>query len=434
MIRTKFSKKLNSGHHILIAVDLIPMMKRLEKEPLPITGFSRSRMEYIVYLIISHRQKGYHTYAVLNMQLMKNIVPHADQYMNYLKSEGIIEWVNHSSGRNSRLYRLCNLSRTEFRTITDNYLIRRIQLNRRNIQARNSKKYPMLNRSIRLVEIDTKAALRTLEEAYNEDLANKDISTEEAQNSRTYAQAAVRRIMAKEFYYSVNTTNYRLDSNVTNLPSELIQHLTINGHKLIEMDISNSQPFLAATLFNPTPEIKAVIKRYLGQRLIINIESLQLFDCKDVKRYRSLVTSGKFYEYMVEKFDENNIPHQGRKDVKTQMFVVFFGKSNAYRYNDGAKVFRKEFPNVQRVFDMIKQKQSNRLAILLQRIESSIMLDEVAREINKQIPQLHILTKHDSILPMQLFVDGECRQARQIMVDVIEKITGLTPQGRMKKY
>lgn len=137
---------------------------------------------------------------------------------------------------------------------------------------------------------------------------------------------------------------------------------------------------------------------------------------------------------MMDKFRENNILYKDREDLKKQMFVVFFGKLHAHRYDRVARMFREEFPNVQRVFDFIKKKQHSRLANLLTRIESHVILDRVACEINRQIPNLHILTKHDSILPVRLYVSGECERAREIMVDTIHRVTGIVPQGRMKKF
>jgi hypothetical protein len=426
-------KSKQKRYNQLIAVDLIDKIKQIEENPPSIPGFTISRLKYLIHLILSHKQKKYKgSYSELNMKYMSNVVPQAEEYLNFLRSEGIIEWINYSARRNSRLYRVVNEGKTEFRTITDQKLIRRIEQNRKNLSVRNSKKYPFLNKWIHKAEIDTEEAFKTIENKYFEDIQKND---PKADGRRTSSLGLLSRIESGEIYIKVNTTNYRLDSNFTNLPKELLPHITINGNHLIEMDISNSQPFFSSCLFEPTKEIEDVIRNYLGESFIIFIKSLNLSNYEDVILYRSLVQTGKFYEHMMNKFKENNIPYTDRSDVKEQLFVVLFGKPTAYRYNPAAKLFKEEFPNVQILFDHIKKKNKNRLAILLQRIESYVMLEKVAVTIAKELPDLPFLTRHDSILPIKLFVagSGNTEKIRIILVNTIKEVTGMIPQGRMKR-
>jgi hypothetical protein len=412
----------------LIAVDLKDWIKEIEQNPPPITGFSTSRLEYLIHLILSHKQKSHkRSYSILNMQYMLNVIPKANLYLDFLSSNGIIEWKNYSAGRNSRLYRLLNEGKTELQPITDKKLILRIIKNKKSLSARNSKKYPDLNKWIYKVEIDWEEALKTIEFEFQHN--NKSAEW------RTFALGSIERIRAGEIFITVNTTNNRLDSNITNLPKELLPHITINGEHLIEMDISNSQPFFSACLFNPTPKVEQVMEEYLGKSLIMVVKSLTLYDYKDVKTYCSLVISGKFYEYMMDKFKENNIPFENRSDVKDQLFVVLFGKINADKYSPTAKLFKKEFPNVQRLFDLIKKKNHNRLSILLTRIESYVMLKEVAKSISKELPEQPFLTKHDSILPIKLYVVGSNNtdKINKIFIKTVNEITGNIPPGRMRR-
>jgi hypothetical protein len=138
---------------------------------------------------------------------------------------------------------------------------------------------------------------------------------------------------------------------------------------------------------------------------------------------------------MMDKFREYGVPFKNRKDIKEQLFVVFFGKPTAYIYNAGAKVFKQEFPNIYNLIGHIKKKAYNRLSILLQSIESYTILERVCPNIAKQMPELPILTKHDSILPFNIVVFGNnVQKAKEIMVNTVEEVTGLTPQGRMKRY
>ncbi len=429
--------KRSKNYIQLIAVDLNDWMKKVEESPPPITGFSTSRLEYIIHLVLSHKQRKHRgSWSVLYMKYVEKIIPKAGEYFKFMMDEGIIEWKNYSAGRNSRLYRLIDEGKTEFRTITDQNLIRRIQAARKSLSAQNSRKYPHLNRWLYQVKIDHDGAMETIEETFQR-LSLEDISSAEAR--RSYDLAAVSRIESGEIYIKVNSTNNRLDSNITNLPKELLKHISINGQPLIEMDISNSQPFFSICLFNPTPEIDNVIKKFLDRDYPMVAKILYLADNEDVKRYRSLVLSGKFYEHMMKRFTAAGISFKDRKEAKEKVFIVFFGKLNAHRWDGAAKVFKKEFPTVYQAFTLIKTKNYNRLAILLQRIEAFVILDKVAEKINEELPELPFLTRHDSILPFkQTFYTINrpemTERVRKIMVDTIAEVTGNIPQGRMKRF
>lgn len=414
----------------LITLNLIDKIKEFEANPPQITGFSISRLQYLIHLIISHKQDKHPiAYSLLNMGYMLNVVPRAGEYLNFLKEKGIIEWINHRAGRNSRLYRLVYEGKVEFRAITDKRLIYRIERNRRVIKKRNSKKYPVLNGYINQVQIDYEAAIKTIESTY---LKNIEKAYAKAEGRRTFSLAEIDRIQSGEIYIKCNKTNGRLDSNYTRLPSELIQHLTIKGKPMVEIDIKNSQPFFAACVFNPTPEIKNLINRFFGHYFTIYIKSLQLAECEDFKLYASLVTNGNFYPFFMEKFKENGIEVRDRDELKKQLFIVFFGKNNACKYNPAARLFKFLFPNVQKLFDVIKKDNYNQLAILLQRIESYTILERVAKNIIEDLPGLPFLTRHDSILPSGIFVATDVDKVKEIMLSTIKEVTGLKPDVRIK--
>jgi hypothetical protein len=419
-------------YNILIAVNLIEKIKEFEHNPPPITGFSIFRLQYLISLILTHKQDNHpDAWSLLNMRYMKNIIYNADQYLNFLRLQGIIEWKNYSAGRNSRLYRLINEGRTDYRTISDRKLIFKIEDNKRKIKLRNSKMYPKLNEYIHKVKIDYKAALKTVESEYHKNINEGNLK---AEGRRTFSLAEIEKIHSGPIYIKVNPTNGRLDSNFTRLPSELVPHLTIDDSHLIELDIRNSQPFFAASLFNPTYEILNIMNNFLGHSFTMYIKSLHLSDYKDIKLYTSLVTLGEFYDpFMIEKFKEAKISFKERDDVKEQMFIVFFGKSNAYKYNPAARLFKSIFPNVQILFDAIKKDEHNRLPILLQRIESYVILKRVAPRILSELPELPFITRHDSCLPSKILVCENCVDiAREIMIKTIQEITGLTPIVRIK--
>jgi hypothetical protein len=423
-------RKKEKRYNQLIAVNLIPKMKEFEQNPPPIIGFTISRVQYLISLILSHKQDNHPgAWSVLKMEYMEPVVPGSGKYMIFLRDQKIIEWKNHFAGRNSRLYRLKDEGKTEYREITDKKLIFRIEKNRRKISLRNSKKYPALNEYIHRVGIDYQSALKTIDKTYRNNIIE---GNKNAESRRTFSLSEIDKIQTGEIYIKVNPTNKRLDSNYTRLPGELVQHLTIDGKPLTEIDIKNSQPFFAACLFNPTPEILNIMNMVLGHRLTILAISLQISEQKDVKLYRSLVTSGEFYEYMMNKFKENGIFFKDREDFKEQLFTIYFGEVSAKRFSKAVRLFAKEFPNVQILFETIKKDEYNLLSILLQNIESFVILDNVAQKILKELSGLPFITKHDSLLPAGILTSDQPDKVKDIMLSSIKEITGLMPQVRIK--
>jgi hypothetical protein len=336
----------------------------------------------------------------------------------------VIEVKNHSTGRNSRLYRI----RKEyegpavFRTITDMKLLTRIKKARAEIAKHNSRKYPELNQMTKLVAIDRAAALTTIEATYH---AAEDKQAAEAR--RTYSLAEVEKISRGEIYHTVNPTNFRYDSNFTRLPSELVPLLTIEDNPLHEVDTVNSQMFYSVCLFDPSPVVTKVMRDYLGHLLTIQIKRLQLSQYHDVQRYALSAISGQFYEDLMQLFSMNS-----RDEVKDLCFTVLFGRNDAIKYSKDLRRFRDAYPNVYRMFTEIKKDGHNRLSILLQRIESDVMLNYVAPAIMQRLPEVKFITKHDSVLPSRLLVSGETAGVASIMAEVIEEVTGLRPKLKIK--
>lgn len=419
-------------YHILIPVSLLPLLVQFENNPPNISGFTISRMGYLISTILTHRQEDHeYSYSILNMELLKNIVPRSNEYLNLLKQKDIIQWKNYSAGRNSRLYRFTKQYHgpTVWRTLTDQYLIRRIQENFKKMKFRNSKKYPQLNKYVHLVEIDAEAALRTIEETYQRRINNPDSEIRrKAEGRRIYSRSEVNKILHDQIYIKVNKTNFRYDTNFTRLPSELVKHLSIGGSPLLEFDIVNSQPFFAAALFDPTPEIQKI----MGKSLYMYTKNLHISDKQDVKQYVSLVTRGNYYEYLMKEFSNQGLVYADRKDFKEQLFTVYFGRNSAKKYSLAVRLFESSFPNVQRFFEIIKEKQHNRLAIVLQIIESYTMLDCVAQKMIIEFPGLPFITKHDSILVPEIRWKDKLEELEKMIIESIEQVVGHKPKLKRK--
>lgn len=424
--------KKESKHILLLPEKLMTRFADIQHNPPQIIGFNIDRLQCIVSTILKHKQQKHPgAYSLLNMGYLRNIVPNAHDYINYLKRAGIIEYKNHFAGRNSRLYRICKQYEgpAVFRTVNDAKLNNRIAKNNGSLKRRNSKKYPVLNSYVYAVNIDHETALQTIEARYQ---AHRADDPEGAEARRTFSLAEVEKIRSGEIYISVSDINGRYDTNYTRLPSELVPHLTIDGQPLTEIDIRNSQPFFAVSLFNPSPEVERVMTDYLGSRLTIYIKSLHLAQYEDIKLYTSLVQSGGFYEFMMDNFRANGIEFADRAEAKELIFTVYFGKNNAVHYSAAVRLFRSLFPNVWRLFEIVKDKEHNRLAILLQRIESHVMLNLAARRIISELPEVKFITKHDSLLPSGLMVTNGVEQVERILTEVVTEVVGVKPLLKVK--
>ena len=385
----------------------------------------RQRIMYLLSTILTHKQdKHPSAWSVLKMEYLRKVDTTASDDLNMLKDAGVIEVKNYMAGRNSRLYRICKEYEgpAVFRTITDMKLLNRIHKARIAISKGYSRQYPELNRMTKSVVIDIPAAKKTIEATYQ---ATEDKDAAEAR--RTYSLAEVEKIRRGEIFHTVNDTNFRYDSNFTRLPSEIVPHLSIDGKPLHEVDIVNSQIFFSVCLFNPGPEVTKVMRAYLGQFFTIQIKRLQLSECHDVQRYALSAISGRFYEDLMQLFGMNS-----RDAVKDLCFTVLFGRNDAIKYSKDLRKFRDAYPNVYRMFTEIKKDGHNRLAILLQRIESDVMLNHVVPAIRKALPDVKFITKHDSLLPASLLVSGDADQVANIMTETIEEVTGLRPKLKIK--
>ena len=140
------------------------------------------------------------------------------------------------------------------------------------------------------------------------------------------------------FYASRNETNNRLDTNLTNLPS-LLLNVIKEDNDLVEIDLCNSQFAIFAHLI---PE------EVVGG---------------DVELFKQLSQECELYPYLQEKMALSS-----RKEAKTVCFEVCF--SSHKNHSQYVTEMRKLFPNVMRWVDNFKEKHGdNQFAIMLQKKE-----------------------------------------------------------------
>lgn len=233
-------------------------------------------------------------------------------------------------------------------------------------------------------------------------------------------------------YFKRNTTNNRLDTNLTNLKKELRQHIKGN---YVSIDLKNSQPFLLSFLLEKIAKIlqyfylkKLNINQYTIEDILNNkhlpyclqydIDNLiKYFGLQSFKSmllirknydflfftnlslFKSWVSNGVFYDEFIKKYD-NELK---RDEVKQIMFEVIFSQNVIHKdykkfvpYAIEKNIFACVFPVIYELIKILKDKQHNKLAIYLQKLESNLFIDNIAKRLveNGIIP----LTIHDSII------------------------------------
>jgi hypothetical protein len=261
-----------------------------------------------------------------------------------------------------------------------------------------------------------------------------------------------RNINYHKAHYSFSGAGHRFYTPISNLKRELRNFLTYDGQPLIEVDMKNSQPFLATKLFDlpfwqhsknsknlnlkglDTDIYNKVKNNNYYNDIITLLKTSETLNHKesDLEKYVYLVVNGRFYEYIQEHF-ERLFPERFncRCNVKQEVLRIFYveNKNTDKSFYQPCKIFKYHFPLVYELFRLIKETQSNYLPIILQRIESFLILDVICKKISALHPHIPLFTIHDSILTTQ----GNEAIVEDIMAREIQNWTGHKASFGMKE-
>ena len=260
----------------------------------------------------------------------------------------------------------------------------------------------------------------------------------------------VDKLANRQFHFNRDDTSGRLHTNLTNIKKELRHFIKYKDQSLVSVDIRNSQPLMASLVLNPKfwRDEKCLIKplnrddlelfRYNNTIFkhqqhnscsIMMSKTMQMVDMQDVVNFNQLSSEGQVYEYIGSELRMNDINHlqEGicRNDLKKMIFQTMFSDNRFYAQDKAApkRGFKKLFPHVYNLFAAIKSKEKNQLAIILQSIESKLMIDKVAKRIYKERPSLAVFTIHDSITTTL----GNEAYVLNVIKEEVNKAIGVTP-------
>lgn len=253
----------------------------------------------------------------------------------------------------------------------------------------------------------------------------------------------------------------RLHSVVSNTKKELRSLYLYDGQPMVSIDIKASQPFLLTLLLNPTswgeknivsqvfPEIlskitKTKLKHLNNALLMFGTFSETLYQQGfQGNGFQDFNWEDDFYHYLVDKakMEGDTSVFPDRATVKRKMMMILFD-DGAYMENDpGFLSFSKWFPKEATLISMIKKfsreaklKEPNEeglnfLPILLQRIESQLILEKACKRVTEELPDAPIIPVHDCVMTTEDY----SKQVAEVIKKVLQEETGLIPGIKIEK-
>lgn len=396
-----------------------------------IKGYSEDYLNEVISIVACHIRKD-EDYTPLKITYVKKLVPQGDKYLSGLIDLGIIERSGIASEKKHICYKYSFSLAYQNRYLSfplDNIkLINRIETAQESFRKETAKSIRNHSEQVKYLKKLTIDGNFTelLESAYSE-----------GTNQYNFILGAATRIINEDIYFSIDKTSGRFHSNVTNLAKGLRPYLRVNGEPLVNIDVKNSQPYLSTIILTNPGKVSWMTE---NSAFALLLQSLKVSLNEDVKNYINLVVSGQLYEFLMNEFAREGLKLT-RDETKIQMLRILFARNRMPKEGINRQcrqVFKKAFPTVYRKFNKVRGRERGdkfhnfkRFAILLQRIESYLMLDVILKRIYRELPGTVAITIHDSVMTGVLTNNVEA--VRKIMVEEMTKIVGFRPQIQIEE-
>lgn len=428
----------------------------LSQHPQQIESFQKDRLLKILGLIAElplqikdlYQPNGF---ILISSKLLQAIAHNYVEYIDYLVETKVIEVDRHYIvGKRPRGYKFHSFFDSKLKVVELEFEKQDIRMVTKkqdwvDVMRRNRARFLLKWIFNEKLKYDYLAALEFLEEEYQN---NCKEGPKQALERYNRSMISINRLRNKDLYAYMDNTSFRLHTNFTNLRKELRNFITYDGQQLVSIDLSNSQPYLSTLLlqksfYNPYAPINLTkltipsISRYeaakIKEELFIILDRIEKnTSILDYKKYKNLVIDGLLYEHFVKILQESTGKIVTREKVKVEILRTFFGK---HELNGGGvtrvkKLFATEFPTMHEVFGILKQNGKNVLAIILQRIESYIIIDIICKRISKEYPQIPLITIHDSIATTK----ENYEIVETYMKKVLTELIGYPPKLKIERW
>jgi hypothetical protein len=368
-----------------------------DRPPTNIKSFKKEHLLYIIHLInwIPATNKGLEIrngYVPISSSLLQRKIRNYRSYFDYLLTNKIIESDNqYIKGKKSKGYRLVLKYCQAIKCVDASDNVLQSEQSEFKLGVSVKRKFNHLLKWYNTdLQIDYDLAMEYVQADLQTKLSLPALQRIRAKHSEknpwqqyNCAVINIEKIASAAFSVSIDSNVCRLHSVLSNMYSPIRNCLNFNGLGLVSIDINNSQPYLSTILLNPLfwledcNGVLGVMDVYPLYKKDIFYSSCSLLSsfimlCKDVKTcnssdlklYIELVKSGNFYGY-IEK--EMLIGVNGKKAIKASVFQVLFTDNRYIGQADAEpkRLFKKHFPTVYKLFNLIKKHDKTNLPRLL---------------------------------------------------------------------
>jgi len=362
--------------------------------------------------------------AQLKMEYIKNLVPTGNEYLLRLIDLGIIKRSgNYVVGKKSYEYNFA----PDYQSIYIRLPLQNAKLISRVKKAQELRRQNPV-RSIWGLTNQVKYLKQLTLDPSHEDYLQTNYTSGTDKCNRIIASAV--RIENRDIFYSRDDTSNRFHHNVTTMPSGLRTFLRIKGEPLNNLDLKTSQPYFSTLLLTNPTKVKFLTN---NPAFIMILKSLKVSHCQDIMNYISLTVLGELYDYLVIEFAKEGL-NLNRDKTKKKVLLILFSANPMPRNEVNRKckqIFKKCFPTVFRIFNKLRGSEKGdhfenfkRFSILLQSIESYLILDIILRRIYKELPGVPAISIHDSIMTTADNVEA----VHKIMLDELRAFVGYEPR------
>ncbi len=256
----------------------------------------------------------------------------------------------------------------------------------------------------------------------------------------------------KEFYFKQDEKGYRVYTNLTNLKKELRKFVRYEGKNIISFDIKNSQPFFLnvvlekgfwtkskagdkitmGKLQKPSGALRSYFTEATKHPLTVRTFDESQYS-KGFQLFKKVTLDGSLYEFVCKKQLELTGQILEREMVKSQLIKLLYEQDKKYRsyVYDIEDTIDAVFPGLMSFCNSLKSKtEYNKLAILLQNVESTVVLRMVCKNIAQKHPEMPLFTVHDSIATTEDFAPI----LGPLITSEIESVVGFKPTIKEEKW
>jgi hypothetical protein len=268
--------------------------------------------------------------------------------------------------------------------------------------------------------------------------------------------------IAGDYNLTIDTTSYRFHSPYSRTKRELRKYYKTNkAEALTALDIKSSQPYLLIALFNTAfyaldnkkgldgllpsayqsldreieyDEMRKVLdkerkigikkRRYNKQRgaIIMLVKVVEQLDSEEVIRYKKCIKAD-IYNVFKDKFNEKFSVNYTRDGIKKMFLTFLYDVERDIADSRFGQIFLDLFPTIYKIISTIKSVDYKLFSVILQRVESYLMIDNIAKQIALKDPTIPMYTIHDSIATTAEHVDT----VHEIMMTVLKDYIGMEP-------